>query len=122
MSYILIVDDDQNMANAIADMVSLFDWPTQIANGPRQAIRLLHSKRPALMLLDLNMDGVNGLEVCRYIKRDPITKDTPVIFVTAEDDPSFIEKAREAGAIDYLIKPVDIDKLESILEKLPTSS
>ncbi len=121
MSYILVVDDDNNMAKAIADMVSLFDWETQIANGPRQAIRLLHSEKPALMLLDLNMDGVNGLEVCRYIKRDPITKDTPVIFVTAEDDPSFIKKAHEAGAMDYLVKPVDIDKLESILDKLPTS-
>jgi CheY-like chemotaxis protein len=118
MSYVLIVDDDKEMAQSIAQMVSLFDKETDIALGPRPAIMKLREKRPLLILLDLNMAGVDGLEVCRYIKRDPINGDVPVVFVTAEDDPTFMEKAREAGAMDYLIKPVDIDRLEKILEDL----
>jgi len=123
MSYVLIVDDDPNMARAIADMVSLFDWKTHIVHGPGQAIKVLHlEKKPALVLLDLNMDGVNGLEVCKYIKRDPLTGNPEVVFVTAEDDPTFVKKAKEAGAMDYLVKPVDIDKLESILDNMLASS
>lgn len=119
MSYVLIVDDDATMAQAIADMVSLFDWKTQIAHGPRPAIQAIQANTPALILLDLNMPGVDGFEVCRYIKRDPIMGKTPVVFVTAEDAPSMQEKARASGASDYLIKPVDIDRLEAILDKLP---
>jgi CheY-like chemotaxis protein len=119
MSYVLVVDDDATMAQAIADMVTLFDWKTQIALGPRPALQAIQAKPPALILLDLNMPGVDGFEVCRFIKRDPIAGKTPVVFVTAEDAPSMQEKAKEAGASDYLIKPIDIDRLEVILDKLP---
>jgi CheY-like chemotaxis protein len=119
MTYVLVVDDDATMAQTIADMVSLFDWRAQIAHGPRPALQAIQVEPPALILLDLNMPGVDGFEVCRFIKRDPIAGKTPVVFVSAEDAPSMQEKAKEAGASDYLIKPVDIDRLEVILGKLP---
>lgn len=119
MSYVLIVDDDQGMAQALADMVGLFDWDTQIVTSPRAALELLGRNPPVLILLDLNMPGVNGMEVCRYIKRDPVTGNTPVVFVSAEDDPGTRERARDAGASDYLVKPVEVDQLEQVLEKLP---
>ncbi|MGF1507487.1 MAG: response regulator [Chloroflexi bacterium] len=115
MSYVLIVDDDKYMAKALTDMVSLFDRKVQAVHGPRQAIQALNADRPQLILLDLNMAGVDGLEVCRYIKRDPINGDVPVVFITAEDDPTVMQKARDAGAVDYLVKPVDIDRLEKVL-------
>jgi CheY-like chemotaxis protein len=118
MSYVLIVDDDTTMAEALADMVQLFDWKTLVAHGPRNALQLIQGSPPALILLDLNMPGVDGLEVCRYIKRDPIAGNVPVVMVTAEDSPTMKEKARAAGASDYLVKPVDVDRLEVILDKL----
>lgn len=120
MSYVLIVDDDPDMAQAIADMVDLFDWKTRIVHHPRAAIQALQRDPPTLILLDMNMPGVDGLEVCRYIKRDPVSGHTPVVFVTAEDDPGTEQKAREAGALDYLVKPVELDRLEAILEKIET--
>jgi DNA-binding response OmpR family regulator len=119
MTYVLIVDDDATMAQTLADMVELFDWKTTITHGPRQAMHVIQNNPPALILLDLNMPGVDGMEVCRFIKRDPIAEKTMVVFVTAEDDPSIQAKAREAGAADYLVKPVDVDRLETILDKLP---
>ena len=119
MSYVLIVDDEPIIAEALADMVSLFDWETVIVYGPRAAIKALQSNPPALILLDLNMPGVDGLEVCRYIKRDPLAGHTPVVFVTAEDAPAIRQQALDAGASDYLIKPIDIDRLESVLERIP---
>jgi DNA-binding response OmpR family regulator len=117
--YVLIVDDDTSMGQTLADMVGLFDWNTQVVSSPRAAIESLQRNPPSLILLDLNMPGVDGMEVCRFIKRDPVAGDTPVVFVTAEDDPGTKAKAREAGAMDYLVKPVDIDRLEELLEKLP---
>jgi CheY-like chemotaxis protein len=121
MSYILVVDDDQMMAKTLSDMVSLLDWETQVVNSPRAAIELIRRKRPSLILLDLNMPGVDGLEVCRYIQREPSSAGTPVVFVTAEDDPGTKQRAKEAGAMDYLIKPVDFDSLEQLLKKIPTT-
>lgn len=122
MSYVLIVDDDHEMAQALSDMVSLFEWGTHIVTSPRAALEMIQRNRPSLILLDMNMPGVNGMEVCRYIKRDPIAGNTPVVFVSAEDDPQTKEKAREAGAMEYLVKPVDLDQLEQILDKLPKTS
>lgn len=122
MSYVLIVDDDHEMAQALSDMVGLFDWNTHIVTSPRAALEMIQRNRPSLILLDMNMPGVNGMEVCRYIKRDPIAGNTPVVFVSAEDDPQTKEKAREAGAMDYLVKPVDLDQLEQLLDKLPKTS
>ncbi|MBN1430579.1 MAG: response regulator [Anaerolineae bacterium] len=122
MSYVLIVDDDAAMAQTMADMVGLFDWKTVIVHGPRAAMVAIQRTPPALILLDLNMPGVDGMEVCRFIKRDPIAEKTMVVFVTAEDDPSIQQRAREAGASDYLIKPVDVDRLEGILDKLSKST
>mgnify|MGYP001480068732 CR=1 FL=1 len=118
MSYVLIVDDDVEISKVIADMVQLIGWRTQIVHSPRAAMMKVQSSPPALILLDLNMPGVDGIEVLGYIKRDPMAGDIPVVFVTAEDDPGIKERVRKAGAMDYLIKPVDFDDLESILDRL----
>ncbi len=122
MSYILIVDDDQTMAKTLSDMVKLLDWETQVVNSPRAAIETIRSKRPGLIFLDLNMPGVDGLEVCRYIQREPSSAGTPVVFVSAEDDPGIKQRAKEAGAMEYLVKPVDFDQLEQTLKKIPVIS
>lgn len=115
MSLVLIVDDEPVTAEALANMISLLGHETQVALSPRTAIQSMQRKAPNLILLDLNMPGVDGLEVCRYIKRDPSASATPVIFITAEDDPTVIEKAKEAGASGYMVKPVDFEALETVL-------
>ncbi|NDJ51572.1 MAG: response regulator [Chloroflexi bacterium] len=118
MSYVLIVDDDKMVAEAIADLVDLYDWHAKIVHGPRAAFDQIHRDPPALVLLDLNMPGVDGFEVMSYIRRDPIAEKTPIVFVTAEDDQGTRDKAKEAGALDYLIKPVDPEQIEAILNKI----
>ncbi len=115
VSYVLVVDDNRVMAEAIAGMVQLMDWEARVAPGPRAALQAVHDAPPALILMDLNMQGVNGLEVMRYIRRDPTLEKVPVVFVTAEDDPSIQNKVMQAGALDYLLKPIDFDKLEKVL-------
>lgn len=112
---VLIVDDDHIAATSLADMISLLGYDTSVVHGPRQAMQSIITDSPSLILLDLNMPGVNGLEVCRYIKREPSSKDIPVVFISAEDDPSVKKEAKDAGASGYLVKPVDFDGLEEML-------
>lgn len=118
MSYVLIVDDDHSAAASLADIVGLFGFTTQTVHSPRSAIQTIHNEVPSLIFLDMNMPGVDGLEVCRYIKRDPISLNVPVVFISAEDDPTVIQSAKDAGASGYLVKPIDIDKLEELVTRV----
>ena len=120
MYTILIVDDSPTIRRMVkASLGGLPGAAFAEAGSGLQAIEALAVRPVQMVVLDLNMPGVDGMEVCRFIKRDPVAGDTPVVFVTAEDDPGTKARAREAGAMDYLIKPVDIDRLEEILDKLP---
>ena len=102
MSYVLVVDDEVRMTEALADMLNLLGYEVRVAHSPRRAMEAILTELPRMILLDLNMPGVDGVEVCRYIKRDPEAKHTPVVFVSAEDDPSVIQKAKAAGATAFL--------------------
>jgi len=118
MSYVLVVEDNPRTAKAISDMVELIGWEVHITHSPRAAMQQIQLRLPALILLDFNIPGVDGLEVCRYIRRDPTAGEVPVVFISAESDPAIIAEAKRAGANDYLVKPVDIEALENILKGL----
>jgi phosphoserine phosphatase RsbU/P len=81
------------------------------AQDGAQALQLALEKRPDLVLMDVNMPGMNGFEVCRALKAEPTLKSTPVIFLTARDDKDDIVKGFEAGAVDYVVKPFHIREL-----------
>jgi DNA-binding response OmpR family regulator len=82
----------------------------QAQNG-FDAIRLIKEQKPALVILDVMMPGLSGYDVCSSIKADPSFKDIPVIFLTALDTREGAHQGLEAGGIDYLTKPVDLDLL-----------
>jgi CheY-like chemotaxis protein len=109
---VLIVEDDTAMADTLASMIHLLGYRTTVVHSPRGAISAATKERPNLILLDLNLPGINGFEVCRYLKRDPQLRNTPVIFVSVEGSRELIQEAKEAGAAAYLIKPVGLDDLE----------
>jgi CheY-like chemotaxis protein len=114
----LIVDDNEAMARAIAQMVTLLDWDAQVVLGPRSAIQAINRLRPTLILLDLNMPGIDGKEILKFVRRDPMLSGTAVVFVSAEDDPVVVQALKAAGALDYLVKPVELDQLEAVLHKI----
>lgn len=118
MSYVLIVEDDRAAAESLALMVQHFGRSTQFARSVLGAAQLAHRDPPALILLDLHMPGMDGMDVLTYIKHDAATKDTEVVIVSADDNPQTIQKARDGGAMDYLIKPVDLEQIESVLNRL----
>jgi DNA-binding response OmpR family regulator len=86
----------------------------QAANGA-EAIALLKTKSPDLILADLRMQPINGFELFQSIKKNPRFLKTPVFFLTAVDDPLAQKYGESLGVDAYLTKPVDIDHLDNII-------
>ena len=104
-SRLLIVDDEPINIHILSNILSQ-DYQIRAATSGQQAIDVALSQAPDLVLLDMIMPGIDGLEVCRQLKANEATKDIPVIFVTSMTDPANEELGLEAGASDYISKPV----------------
>ena len=102
---ILIIDDDPNNLDILHHCLHKagFKVPA-VANGEAALKRVNHIK-PDLILLDVMMPGIDGFETCRCLKKNEVTKDTPIIFITAKTDPVDKVKGLEIGAVDYISKP-----------------
>ena len=102
---ILVVDDVTKNLQLVMEILEQFGYSTTFALGGQQTLDRLKTLKPDLILLDLMMPGINGLEVCEILKADPILKDIPVIFLTASSERDHLIQAFEKGAIDYVTKP-----------------
>ncbi len=102
---ILIVDD--NIVNVKVASAALSEVTTNIlsANSGERALAILNRVRPDLILMDVNMPGMDGYETVRRIKANPEAADIPVIFLTAQDDIRAKVEGFEAGGVDYVVKP-----------------
>lgn len=114
---VLVVDDDKRTAQGLAAMIGVLGHTVGIAYGPRMAMQQLNEVIPDIIFLDVNMPGIDGIEVLRYLRRDPYTAKVPVVIVSANDSEQDKAQAFEAGANDYLIKPPTIEDIEVTLEK-----
>jgi diguanylate cyclase (GGDEF)-like protein len=108
---ILIVDDNPVIVKLLGAMLTRAGYQVARADSGRQALEMLESLLPDLILLDIDMPGVSGLETCRIIKETTRIADIPVIFVTASDDKDDIVAGFSAGAQDYIIKPSTKEEL-----------
>ena len=115
---ILVVDDDKNTAVYLADLLRLLGHTVNVAFGPRGALYKLNNVIPDMLFLDVNMPGVDGLEICRYLRRDPATAKIPVVIVSANDERAHQEAAFLAGANYYIVKPAMIEDLEKAIEQV----
>lgn len=103
---ILIVDDTpQNLQVAGEILAERLDCELSFATSGEAALDSIADLKPDLLLLDVVMPGMNGFEVCRRLKSDPVTAGIPVIFFTGQADPSDVVAGFEAGGDDYVTKP-----------------
>lgn len=103
---ILIVDDIRSNQELMASLLGK-DYQVKVAgNGLRALDIAQRSPHPDLILLDVNMQEMNGYEVCRRLQENPLTSDIPVIFVTAESDNESEIHGLQLGAVDYITKPI----------------
>lgn len=103
----LLLVDDQPANIRLLHAVFAEDHDLFMATNGRDALRVCSEQRPDLVLLDLRMPGMTGLDVCRAMKADAALQEIPVIFVTGFSDPSAETEGLEAGAVDFIAKPVN---------------
>ena len=124
MSTILLVEDNASNASLLEDVFSYDDIPARLAYvaSGEEALGLAASLQPALILMDLRLPGIDGLETTEMLKRNPLTKDIPVWAITAYAMPGDEEKARAAGCDEYFAKPLSMrtlgDRLKDFLQEL----
>lgn len=105
MPKILIVEDEPDIVELLAYNLHQAGFETITAFNGEDALRHANTKPPDLVLLDVLLPGVDGLEVCRMLKRDPTTADIPVIMLTAKGEKTDKIVGLELGADDYVTKP-----------------
>jgi DNA-binding response OmpR family regulator len=124
MPSILVVDDDGPAGDLVAALLRHFGYRTSCASSGDAALERLGDALPDLVLLDMMMPGMNGIEVLRRIRGNARTADLPVVMYSALDDEEWRAKAHYAGACDYWIKgEFDVGELEErVRERLPVSA
>ena len=107
MVKILIVDDDRNVLKQVDFILESWGYQVESLLESRHLIQLLGSFSPDLILLDINMPGVDGVTLLRQLKVHPDYQTIPVIMLTADEDSATLANCFEAGAVDYITKPID---------------
>lgn len=110
---ILVVDDQESNLRLLGGMLSQLGYEIVAVTDGEQAIERLTERVADLVLLDVLMPGLDGFEVCRRIRARPELGDIPIVFLSAADDKTFIVRALEAGAVDYVTKPFNKAELIS---------
>lgn len=107
MQTVLIVDDVADNIKLLKEILSEQGYNIKVANNGQRALDIVVKEPVAdLILLDVMMPGINGYDVCKELKKDPKTKNIPVIFVTAKNELEDEEMGFEVGAVDYVAKPI----------------
>ena len=104
---ILIVDDTVANLKLLTFRLGTAGYRTRVASGGGQALRSVQAELPALILLDIMMPDMDGFEVCRRLKENELTRDVPVIFLSARTETGDKSKGFALGAVDYITKPFD---------------
>jgi two-component system, OmpR family, alkaline phosphatase synthesis response regulator PhoP len=102
---ILVVDDEEDILELVRYNLSKERYRVSSALSGEIALQKAREERPDLILLDLMLPGLDGLTVCRQLKRDPLTSSTPIVMLTAKGEEADIVVGLELGADDYIVKP-----------------
>ncbi len=112
---VLIVDDDPVSLALMKGFLLKQDHVPILARSGAEALELARDERPDLILLDVIMPEMDGYQICRILKADPVTADIPIIFCTAADQTDDVVRGLELGADDYVTKPVNEQELHARL-------
>jgi signal transduction histidine kinase len=110
-SKILAIDDVRVNLEALKENLETQGYKISVSLGGNSAIEIAKAFTPDLILLDVIMPEPNGFEICKQLKTEKMTRDIPVLFLTALDEPSDILKGFQAGGLDYIVKPFNDEEL-----------
>jgi DNA-binding response OmpR family regulator len=115
---VLAVDDDPAVLRIIESQLTRHEIVVKTAANGEEALRILKGLVPAVMILDVMMDGISGYDLCHLVKRDPRLQEVPVIFLTSRGNPQDYKTGHELGAVIYMVKPLKAEKLIHIVQML----
>ena|SRR5688572_16108015 len=119
---VLVVEDDRSIQMVLELVLSrMAKCDVIVASNGIEGLERIQKEKPDVVLLDLMMPGLDGFEVCQRAKADESTKHIPIIFLTAQPQPTAVARAMSLGAAGYLVKPFDpvkiIDQINEALSR-----
>lgn len=115
---ILLVDDEEGYLAVLKEALEVRGFDIVTAKSAIEAGLELASKKPDMILMDIKMPGIDGLQACSSIKKNTATSGIPVIVISAISDEHTIKEAYKIGVADYFIKPIDIEKLVKSIKQI----
>ncbi|MBF0491265.1 MAG: response regulator [Deltaproteobacteria bacterium] len=113
---VLVVDDDPQIFKIVSRILNPNRYEVEKAQDGEEALKKISKYKPVLLLLDLMMPGMSGIEVCQKIKGSPGSKEIMILVLTAKDGQIDRRRCFESGADDFLVKPFHIDSLARKIE------
>ena len=112
---VLLVDDEVEFVSALSERLLLRNYNVRTANNALEALALIYKEPPDVVILDLRIPGMDGIEILKTIKKFDATIE--VIMLTGHGDVQSVEEGMKSGAFEYIMKPVDIGELTSKIDK-----
>lgn len=118
MKNILVVDDNKDITDMVKEMLEFLGHACYTVNSGQDCLDMLHSNSFDLILLDVAMPAVTGIDVIKKIREDSTSKHNRIVFFTASSvTDKDVEELKRYGALDCIRKPINIAKLQEIIEK-----
>ena len=114
---VLIIEDEEDAADMFAEMMRVSGYRVLKKSSSTPALRMLTAEKPDVVILDIMMPEISGLEILRQMRQDPVLANLPVVVVSAKSMPADIKIGMEAGASMYLTKPVGFTELKEAIER-----
>jgi DNA-binding response OmpR family regulator/DNA-binding CsgD family transcriptional regulator len=108
---VLLVDDSPDELQMLVETIEAAGFQPIAASGGALALRLVQQMVPRLIVLDAVMPGIDGFDLCRRLKQDPLIAPVPIVFMTGLTDTRHVIEGLQAGAVDYVVKPVIMEEL-----------
>ena len=114
---ILVIEDDEYSRDALAHLLAAEGYEAQSASDGESGLTKAHELHPDVIVLDLNLPGIDGKQVIQMLRGDGPLRDVPILIITGDEDRA-AQSAVELGADGYLTKPVEFDDLIGAIDKL----
>lgn len=118
---IQVTDDEPNIVQTLKDRLEMNDFDVVVANNGSDGLKVAEQERPDIILLDVIMPVMNGLEMLEMLRKQPWGQEPSIIMLTARSQTQDVARANACGIDDYIIKPFDLsellEKIESLLEQ-----
>jgi two-component system phosphate regulon response regulator PhoB len=114
---VLVVDDEPDMVDILKQKLSVHNYMVSTASDGKEALKKAVEDKPDLILLDIMMPEMNGIESLVKLKANPATRGIPVVMVTARAEIGMVFRSKELGSTDYIMKPVKLEELMGFVRK-----